>query len=154
VDPTKDDLLIVDQLKKSKAGKGTKCKINWPSFSEKVVSNYGSKHMCCMLFPWLCPGDNGDWNESRAIAIEPDDWAKWQLYLVDVPFVKDKQWCFYALNFVQRRRNQTQGSWFVDNWMKNEQILNLDDLKEKLKGKYTKFVEKLQYFSSVLGSDS
>jgi hypothetical protein len=69
--------------------------------------------------------------------------------------LKDEQWCLYALNCVQRRRNQTQGSWFVENWMKNEQILNVGDLKEKLKGKDTKFVGKIQNFSSsVPVSDS
>jgi hypothetical protein len=74
---------------------------------------------------------------------------------VDGRFAKDKQWWLYALHFAQRRRTQTQGSWFVENWMKNEQIPNVDDLKEKLKGKYTKFVGKLQYLSSsVSGSNS
>jgi hypothetical protein len=61
---------------------------------------------------------------------------------------------FYASTAVQKMRNQTQGSWFVQNWMKNEQIPSVYDLKEKLKGKYTRFIEKLQYFSSsVPGSD-
>jgi hypothetical protein len=120
-----------------------------------VASKYGSKKIFCVLFPWLYHGGNGDWNENKTITIDPDAWAERQLYLVGGRFAKDKQWCLYALMFVQRRRNQTQCSWFIENWMNNEQILNVDDLKEKLKGKDTKFVVKLQHFSSsVPGSGS
>jgi hypothetical protein len=31
------------------------------------------------------------------------------LHLVDGRFSKDKTWCFFALNYAERRRNMTQG---------------------------------------------
>jgi hypothetical protein len=61
-----------------------------------------------MLFPWLYPGGNGDFNEDRKIDIDVKDWAIQQLHLADGRFAKDKTWCFFALNYAERRRNMTQ----------------------------------------------
>jgi hypothetical protein len=70
-----------------------------------------------MLFPWLYPGGNADFNKSRTVDIGVMDWARYQLFMVDGMFVKDKTWCFYALNYAEHRRNMTQGQWFVMNFI-------------------------------------
>jgi hypothetical protein len=68
---------------------------------------------------------------------------------------KDNTWCCYALNHAERRRNMTQGQWFVKNLLHTEEILCIYSLKEKLKNNDTTFIEKLQYFAQcVSGSDS
>jgi hypothetical protein len=36
-----------------------------------------------MLFPWLYPGGNGDFNESGDVDINIKDWASQQLYFDD-----------------------------------------------------------------------
>jgi hypothetical protein len=70
-------------------------------------------------------------------------------------FVKDKTWCFYALNYSKLRRNMMQGQWSVENLLDSEEKPCIDSLKEKLKHNYTKFILKLQYFAHcVPGSDS
>ena len=108
-----------------------------------------------MAFPWLYPGGNGDFVESRDIKVDCKEWAHHQLYLADGRFATDKIWCFYAMNYVERRRNQTQGRWFVENFLHNETIPSLDDLKQKIEGGTTKFIQKMQYFSSTVpGSDA
>lgn len=59
------------------------------------------------------------------------------------------------MNYVERRRNQTQGRWFVEIFLHNETIPSLDDLKQKIEGGTTKFIQKMQYFSSTVpGSDA
>jgi hypothetical protein len=52
-----------------------------------------------MLFPWLYPGGNGDFNESRTVDIIVKHWARQQLFLADGRCAKDKTWYFYALNY-------------------------------------------------------
>jgi hypothetical protein len=60
----------------------------------------------------------------------------------------------YVLNYAERRRNMTQGQWFVNNLLYSEEIPCIDTLKKKLKNNDTKFVAKLYYFAQcVPGSD-
>jgi hypothetical protein len=68
-----------------------------------------------MLFPWIYPGGDGDFNESCSVDITVKNWESQQLYMEDGRFARDKTWCFYALNYAERRRNKVQGQWFVNN---------------------------------------
>jgi hypothetical protein len=75
--------------------------------------------------------------------------------MADGRFAKDKTWCFYALNYAERRSNMTQGKSFVNNLLHSEEIPCIYSLKEKLKNNDTTFIENLQYVSQcVPGSDS
>jgi hypothetical protein len=59
------------------------------------------------------------------------------------------------MNYAERRRNMTQGHWFVKNLIHSEDVPDMENLKEKLRKNDTKFIEKLQYFARfVPGSDS
>jgi hypothetical protein len=62
-----------------------------------------------MLYPWLYPGGNGDFVESRQIDITSKQWATHQLFLKDGRFSCEKTWCFYALNDIEHRRNMEKG---------------------------------------------
>jgi hypothetical protein len=75
-----------------------------------------------MIFPWLYPGGNFDFNECQTVDISFTDWTGQELFLADGRFVKDKTWCFYALKYVERRRNMNQGQWFVNNLLHSEEI--------------------------------
>jgi hypothetical protein len=68
-----------------------------------------------MLFPWLYPGGNGDFNEDQINDTSVKDWASQQLHLADGRFTNYKTWCFITLNYAERRRNVKQGRWFVKN---------------------------------------
>ena len=108
-----------------------------------------------MLYPWLYPGGNGDFVESRNIPVTAKKWAEHQLFLKDGRFAKDKTWCFYALNCIERRRNMDQGRWFIKNFLPGDDISCLEDLQEKLQMNDTRFLSKLQYFSRIIpGSDA
>jgi hypothetical protein len=108
-----------------------------------------------MLFPWLYPGGNGDFKEDRKIDIRVKDWASKQLNLTDGRFAKDKTWCFFAFNYAERRRNMTQGRWFVKNLIHSVDVPDMETFKKKLRNNDTKFIEKLQYFARLVpGSDS
>ena len=84
--PTSDDLDILKEVRDSKSGREKGAAINWPAFSDEPISEYSNKHVFCMLFPWLYPGGNGDFNEDRKIDISIKDWASQQLHLADGRF--------------------------------------------------------------------
>ena len=61
---------------------------------------------------------------------------------------------FFALNFSIRRRNQTQGSFFVRN-SRFECPTTIDEMKQRIKNNDTKFLDKIYYYSSnIIGSNS
>jgi hypothetical protein len=153
--PTKEDARLLEEICNSKAGKEKGATINWPAFGESPIYEYGGKRVFCVLFPWLCSGGNGDFNESIKVDIGVKDWARQQLFMADGRFAKDKTWFFYALNYAEHRRSMTQGQWFVNNFLHNDEIPCIDNLKEKMKNKDTKFIEKLHDFDQcVPGWDS
>ena len=120
--PNEEDKLLLDCIKNTTAGKNKGSIISWPEFSDRPLSEYSGKKIFCMLYPWLYPGGNGDLVESRNIPVTPKQWAQHQLCLKDGRFAKDKTWCFYALNFIERRRNMDQGRWFIKNFLPGDDI--------------------------------
>jgi hypothetical protein len=79
--PTSDDLEILKEVRGSESGREKGDSINWPAFSEERISEYSNKRVFCMIFPWLYPGGNGDFNEDRKIDISVKYWASQQLHL-------------------------------------------------------------------------
>jgi hypothetical protein len=79
-----------------------------------------------MAFQKLYLGGSVDFVESHEKKVDCKLWAHHQLYLADGRFAKDKMCCFHDMNYVERRRNQTQGRWFVENFP------SLDDLKKNI----------------------
>ncbi len=72
----------------------------------------------------------------------------------DGRFATDKTWCFYALDFVTRRRNQDQGSFFIDGFNK-EGPKSVSELQQELKNGNTAFLDKITYFNKrIRGSAS
>jgi hypothetical protein len=97
--PTEEDARLLEENRISKFGKKKEATINWHAFFGSPIYDYGVKRLLCMLFPWLYPGGNGDFNESRIVDIGFKDWARRQLFMADDRFAKDKTWCVYALNY-------------------------------------------------------
>jgi hypothetical protein len=119
---TEEDARLLEEIRNSKTGNEKGATINWPAFGESPIYEYGKHSVFCMLFPWLYPDGNGDYNESIKVDIGVKDWARQQLFMADVRFAKDKTWCFYALNYAERRRNMAKGRWFVNNLLHTEEV--------------------------------
>jgi hypothetical protein len=146
---------ILKEVRGSESGSEKGAVVNWPAFSEEPISEYSNNCVFCMIFTWLYPGVNGDFNEDRKIDISVKDWESQQLHLADGSFYKDKNWCFFALNYAERSSNMTQGCWFVKNLINSEDVPEIETLNEKLRNNDTKFIEKFQYFYRLVpGSDS
>jgi hypothetical protein len=71
--PTKEYARLLEDIRNSKAGKKKGATITWPAFVESPIYKYGENMAFCMLFPWLYPGRNGDFNKSRKVDIGVKD---------------------------------------------------------------------------------
>ena len=151
---TEVDREVIKMLRTSCDARNSTWEIQWPGLSEEPLDEFGPQKIFCMSFPWLFPGGIGDIKCDRKINLQPKEWAKHLLRLADGRFARDQTWCFYALNYVNRRRNIQQGKWFADN-MVDKNITTLKCLQEKVAKHQTSFVPKLLYFgSAMLGSDA
>jgi hypothetical protein len=92
--PTEEGARLLEDIQNSKAGKEKGATMNWPAFGESPIFEYGGKTIFCMLFPWLYPGGNGDFNKSKKVDIGGKDWDRQHLFMADGRFAKDKTWCF------------------------------------------------------------
>jgi hypothetical protein len=82
----------------------------WPYVSPDPVNEYDTtEKKFCNAFPWLFPGGVGDFNDYRERKISATDWVARMLQYEDGRLASDKMWCFFALNYSTRRRNQTSG---------------------------------------------
>jgi hypothetical protein len=71
--PTEEDARLLEEIRNSKAGKEKEATINWTAFDESHIYEYGENRVFCMLFPWLYPGGNGDFNKIRKVDIGVKD---------------------------------------------------------------------------------
>jgi hypothetical protein len=100
----------------------------------------------------LFPGGYGDFGQFREKKLNVSDWTRNMLYYRDGRFAKDRIWCFFALDFATRKKNQMQGGFFVDGFFK-EGPKNLDQLKAEIENGNTAWIDHLCYYSSqVAGS--
>jgi hypothetical protein len=127
----------------------------WPYVSSDPVNEYDTtEKIFCKAFPWLFPGGVGDFNDYRERKISATDWVARMLQYEDGRFASDKMWCFFALNYSTRRRNQTSGRFFVDGFDKDAPE-SMDELKDRLRKGDTTFIDKITYYSQrVRGSSS
>jgi hypothetical protein len=99
--------------------------------SPDPVNEYDTtEKIFCKAFPWLFPGGVGDFNGFRERKISATDWVARMLQYEDGRFASDKMWCFFALNYSTRRRNQTSGQFFVDGFDKDAPA-SMDELKDR-----------------------
>ena len=99
--PNEADRKILSTIKTYTTGANKNIVVDWPTFSDKPISEYSNQKVFCMLYPWLYPGGNGDYMDDQKYEVSPAEWAKHQFYLKDGRFCKDKTWNFYAVNYVQ-----------------------------------------------------
>ena len=154
---SEEDQEICDRLN----AMASKCKNvitkNWPTISkDQPISECDiSQKIFCQAFPWLFPGGRAD---ATSICMFKEqytasNWAKRMLLFEDGRFAKDKMFCFYALNYVIRRRNRSQGNFYVDTF-DSDCPCTLEELQEQIEKENTTFLDKVSYFSQrVVGSD-
>ena len=155
VELSKEDQQISRELS-SLTRKTKNCNVqDWPQISDKALSEHDSSlKLFCMIFPWLFPGGIGDITCTNDGSMTKESWAKRMIMYKDGRFAKDKAFCFYALNYLMRRRNQSQGSFYV-NKFNNGGPVSLSTLKENIENGDKKFIEKVSYFSKqIVGSNA
>jgi hypothetical protein len=124
--------------------------MSWPYVSEKPVSEYDKhSHLFCKAFPWLFPGGVGDYGQYREEALSAAEWARRMVLYKDGRFAKDKMWGFFALNYVERCKNQSSGGFFVNSWFK-EGEKTLEELKMEIENGNLDWIDKITYYSQQI----
>ena len=149
--PSDEDRHIAGILENAESGK--EIFLNWPSVSNKAISELTEEKIFPLAFPWLFPGGIGDIKDFRQRKLTADEWAKRLIMYEDARFATDKIFCFYVLNYCVRRRNRNSGNFFVNRFSSgcNGDVESLRDA--IIEGK-SNFVNEIAYFSKdVIGSD-
>lgn len=136
---------ITESIKDCSSQTGT-TRIDFPYISEEPVDEYDeSERIFCKAFPWLFPGGVGDINSIHMEPIELDQWIRHLLLYEDGRFARDKMWCFFTLNYSQRKNVMNQGSYFVNSFYKDGPS-SLGDLQEAIRSGQTGWIDRITYF--------
>lgn len=151
--PQAKDKEITDALRNSFQKSNTNTSIDFPYVSELPVNEYDSTiKLFTKAFPWLYPGGVGDYNDYTDTTEDIDTWLERLVHYFDGRFAQDKMWCFFALNYANRRKNSTAGSYFVKNFYKNGPK-SLSQLQNDLEKGDFEWIDRIQYYShKVKGS--
>ena len=153
--PKEKDAHIVNALTDeiNNCNKNHHTTIQFPYALPEPINEYGEDNsLFTRAFPWLFPGGYGDFGQYRDKKITVGAWARNLLYYKDGRFAKDRIWCFFALDFATRRKNQTSGGFFVDGFFK-EGPKTLEQLQTQIADGNTSWLERLCYYSQrVTGS--
>ncbi len=126
--------------------------MEFPEVGTEAISEYDDDYrIFCCAFPWLFPGGVGDWAdipETEDTTVE--EWAKYLLMYEDGRFARDKIWCFYALNYVQRKKNMEQGAFFVRTFAGSGSPKTIEDLHKLIDDGDTSWIEKISYFGNIV----
>jgi hypothetical protein len=125
----------------------------FPKRDIKPIPEHGETKIFCYAFPWLFPGGFGDIQDARNTKIQPADWAHNLLYYEDGRFATDKLWSFFTLNYIYRRRNQSQSQFFCNNMLGSERT-TIEQMQDRIAEGDTSCIDKLLYFSKNIPGSS
>jgi len=151
-----DDVVINNELQAAVSAAGTDREVSmeWPAIGDLPVNEYGTTRIFARAFPWLFPGGIGDIKDCDDPEKDLLSWGDRLLYYQDGRFAKDKMFCFFALNYISRHRNASQGRFFIDNFERNVPS-SLNELKERIENGNTAFVNHLTFWSNrIKGSNA
>ena len=150
---SEEDEIIAATLES--AGKNGDIVLNWPSIKEKAISELTDTKIFTLAFPWLFPGGVGDVKDvMKGHKATVAEWAKRLIMYEDARFSTDKIFCFYALNYMLRRRNRESGNFFVNKFSSGGDE-DVESLRDAIMEGNSKFINEITYFSKEIpGTDS
>lgn len=133
--------------------KAKSAEIIWPHVGTNAVSEYADPCLFPRAFPWLFPGGVGDFRQQHDVSIDINDWISLLLRYEDGRFAADKMFCFYALNYRERLRNQNRGSFFVKRFA-GEEAKSVQDIIQDIRNGNMSWIEKITYFNGFVKGSS
>jgi hypothetical protein len=124
--------------------------MDWPSIEQTPVKEWGTTKVFARAFPWLFPGGIGDVKDFDG---DISDWGKLLTYYKDGRFVKDTHFCFFALNYIVRHRNNSAGHWFVTKYAHGMPD-TLEELQEQIRNGDYRYINHLNFYNKrIRGSN-
>ena len=147
--PASKDAHVIDSIKSS-LNKTDSATIDFPYVSSEAANKHDDDlEIFSLGFPWLFPGGTGDFKALTRYPVSFEIWMKTLLRFEDMRFSQDKMFVFYALNYMQRRKSDEQGSFYVQSFFKDGPQ-NLQELKQDIEEGNLHWIEKLCYFSQCM----
>ena len=123
----------------------TVSKLDWPNLSPSAISEYDDVNIFANAFPWLFP--HGTANVKKYdTEMRLYEWAKHLLLQQDGRFARDNIWCFFALNYLIRRQNAKDGSFYVKGAICDSPP-TLEELVEKINRGDNSFIQKIMFLN-------
>ena len=147
--PQEKDAKIMREITKSLDVGKEKSKIakyDLPYCVESAVNEFHYENIFAQAFPWLFPGGRGDKRDYSLDGNDLELWMQRLLHFQDARFSSDNVWCFYALNFLNQRKNQLSRNFYVDTFFKDGPK-DLGQLKTQLEKGNTEWIDQLSYWS-------
>ena len=114
-------------------------------FQRKLCLNMTNMNIFSVkLFHGYFQGELGN-SQYQEEKLTPSEWARRMVLYKDRRFAKDKKWGFFALNFAERCKYQSSGSFFVNSCFK-EGEKTLEEMKADIKGGNLEWIEKMTYY--------
>lgn len=150
-----DNITKMCEKAKNKGNKSAIPTISFPYVSPEPIDEFDSNlKIFALAFPWLYPGGIGDCNDQVTKKQPLKQILTQQLEYFDGRFAKDRLWCFYSYNYLQRHMNQTSGGYFVNKFYENCPGTAAELQNEIKKGNFS-CINHLTYYSNrILGSPS
>ena len=82
-------------------------KLPYPSMSSKPVDEFKTDGYISKAFPCLFPTGKGDFKYPRQTKISPKEYLEFLLQYEDRRFIKDKRFCYFAMNTLLRHQALT-----------------------------------------------
>ncbi len=144
--------VTVDQATKNGSKPGVPV-VTFPYAAKEALSEHDAdQRLFVKAFPWLFPGGIGDYHDHQQHQMTVNEWIQRCALCMDGRFAMDKMWGFYALNWATRKKNQTSGGYFVDNFF-SDGPASLDVLKKEIEDGDMTWVNQISYCSQrVVGS--
>ena len=154
-EPTGEARDITKQLELATRQGGSKgIALPWPKVSKIPISEYdATAFLFGRAFPWLFPGGVGDFLDYRKETIRVQDWVNSLMCYYDGRFAKDKLFSFFAINYSQRRKNQTSGSFFVNTFFKQGNK-TLSEIQGDLRAGKNEWLDKITYWAGQVRGSS
>ncbi len=144
--------VTVDQVTKNGSKPGVPV-VTFPYAAKEALNEHDAdQRLFVKAFPWLFPGGIGDCHDHQQHQMTVNEWIQRCALHMDGRFAMDKMWGFYALNWATRKKNQTSGGCFVDDFF-SDGPASLDVLKKEIEDGDMTWVNKVSYYSQrVVGS--
>ena len=128
--------------------------LSFPQVMKEPIDEYKIGSLFANTYPWLFPGGFGDVSGDDS-GKDFKEWSRILMQYEDGRFARDPMFSFHLHNFLERKSNASNATYFVSKFISTPNI-SLDEVKEQITRDDLSFVRKIQTYAAEKsrGTDS